>query len=113
MTLLVEQQRSRKVRGLIRAERAGTEQKTQQRAPVPGMLAATRWPIAGARSGAPSPEGSQQGGRAGGAGAEDLLGTSTVWEARGASPPGPAFFFLPSRISLNSFKPDYEPQQSL
>ena len=76
MTVLVEQQRSRKVRGLIRAERAGTKQETQQRAPVPRMLAATRWPIAGAGSGAPSPEGSQRGGRAGAAGAEDPPGTN-------------------------------------
>ena len=96
MTLLVEQQRSRKVRGLIRAERAGTEQKTQQRAPVPGMLAATRWPIAGARSGAPSPEGSQQGGRAG----EQVL--RTRWGPALSGKPGvqvllvlPSSFFLP------------------
>ena len=77
MTVLVEQQRRRKVRGLIRAERAGTEQETGQRAPVPGMLAATRGPTAGAWLGAPSPEGSQRGGR-GGAGAEDAPGASTV-----------------------------------
>lgn len=41
MTLLVEQRGAGKVRGLIRAERAGTEQETGQRVPVPGMLAAT------------------------------------------------------------------------
>ena len=45
------------------------------------MLAATHWPIAGTQLGALSPEGSQRGGRAGGAGAEDPPGTSTVREA--------------------------------